>query len=164
MYIWLTTICMQSRDLNVDYHWCVQMNKNLHSRKKKQSLYKRQQSLDATWRLITLQYPVILTLILHPNPNVFLNWHHTDVTSLPDLCETVFSLQKSKHFYLHSMHIHSPLMAMAVDFMGLFHYKGNKTAGYTEMQHGNHYSTARETIILTLSDFLSLTSLRNIHA
>lgn len=45
---------------------------------------------------------------------------------------------------------------MAVDFMGLFRYKGNKTAGYTEMQHDNHYSTARKTIILTLGDFLSL--------
>lgn len=48
-------------------------------------------------------------------------------------------------------------MVMAVDFMGLFHFKGNKTASYTEMQHGNHYSTVRETIILTSSDFLSLT-------
>lgn len=105
----------------------------------------------------TLQRPVILTLILYPNPDISLNWYHTDVTSLPDLCETVFSLQTSKRFALHSSHIHSPLMVMAVDFMGLFHYKGNKTAGYTEMQDDNHYSTARETIILTLSDFLSLT-------
>lgn len=105
----------------------------------------------------TLQRPVILTLILHPNPNISLNWHHTDVTSFPNLCETVFSLQTSKRFYLHSTYIHSPLMVMAVDFMGLFHFKGNKTASYTEMQHGNHYSTARETIILTSRDFLSLT-------
>lgn len=105
----------------------------------------------------TFQRPVILTHILYLNPDISLNWYHIDGISLPNLCETLFSLQTSKRFALHSSYIHSPLMVMAMDFMGLFHYKGNKTAGYTEMQHGNHYSTARETIILTLSDFLSLT-------
>lgn len=158
MYMWWTMICMQSRDLNADYHRCVQVNKSSHSREKK-SLYKSQQFLDATWGL---SYPIHLTMPCDNNTYIasiskYLNWHHTDVTSLPKLFEIVFSLQTNKRFYLHSSHIHSPLTVIAVDFMGLFHYKGNKTAGYIEMQHGNHYSTARETIILTLSDFLSLT-------
>lgn len=151
---------MQSRDLNADYHRCVQVNKNSHSREKKR-VYVEVNSPSMLHGVLfiqfTLQRSVIFMLILHPNPNNSLNCHHTDVTSLLNLCETVFSLQTSKYFYLHSTHIHFPLMVMAVDFMGLFHYKGNKTAGYTEMQHGNHYSTVREMIILTLSDFLSLT-------
>lgn len=148
MYMWWTTICMQSWDLNADYHRCVQVNKNSDSR-----VYIKINSSLMLHVVLSIQ----LTLQLRPNPNISLNWHHTDVTSLPKLCETVFSLQTSKRFYLHSLHIHSPVTVMAVDFMGLFHYKGNKTAGYTQMQHDNHYSTARETIILTLSDFLSLT-------
>lgn len=48
-------ICMQSRDLNADYHRCVQVNKNSHSREKKKSVCGSQQSLDVTWCLI---YPI----------------------------------------------------------------------------------------------------------
>lgn len=74
---------------------------------------------------LTLQHPVIFALILHLNKMISLNPHHTDATSLCDLCETVFSLPRC----LHSTHIHSPLMLMALDFMGLFYYEGNNTAG-----------------------------------
>lgn len=102
----------------------------------------------------TLQCPVIFALILHPNKIISLNPHHTVATSLCDLCETVFFLPMNKRFYLHSVHIHSLLIVMAVDFKEPFHYKGNKTAGNTETQHGNHYSTKWKIIILTSSDFL----------
>lgn len=127
----INNICMQSWDLNADYQPCVPVNKNSQSEKKRVDVKVNSPlMLHGVLSIqFTLQRPVIFALILHPNQIISLNPHQTDASSLCDLCERVVSLPWSKQSYLHSRHMCSPLTVMALDFMGLFYYKGNKTAG-----------------------------------
>lgn len=127
----INNICMQSWELNADYQPSIPVNKNMRSKKKRVDVKVNSPlMLHGVLSIqFTLQCPVIFALIWHPNQIISLNPHQTDASSLCDLCESVVSLPWSKHFYLHSTHMLSPLTVMALDFMGLFYYKGNKTAG-----------------------------------
>lgn len=109
---------------------------------------------------LTLQHPVIFALILHQNKITSLNPHHTGATSLRDLYETVFSLPRS----LHSTHIHSPLMVMALDFMEVFYYECNKTAGLHRNATWQSFFHWEGNDNIDIKGFSLFDSLWNIHA
>lgn len=80
----INNICMQSWDLNADYHPCVPVNKNSRSEKKRVDVKVNSfLMLHGVLSIqFTLQRPVIFALILHLNQIISLNPHQTDASSL----------------------------------------------------------------------------------